>query len=263
MSRIKKVFNTYELGRLIEFRGKTVALINDRGYSVTTSKHISQAFSAVSHILNIGTKGDFDILKSVQSKKSFLEEEMKKHFKKLSFYAYSYKGSWLETQINVFNQFCHTLRLKKYQVKINDKYINEYNEHIQKRLARQSQLKSPELVLKREQKALKKAESDIVRWRQGGIITNAVRNLNPQLIRISGDTVQTSRGAEVPLKDARTLLNSILDGKAEGLILSQTTINGFKLTDFENNVVTIGCHRISLDDAKKVLVPLTLIQNSA
>src|SRR5579863_1349380 len=48
----------YELGRFVNYRGVRVAMINARGYSVTTSGHINSAYAATSHMAHLRTTGD-------------------------------------------------------------------------------------------------------------------------------------------------------------------------------------------------------------
>ncbi len=62
----------YELGRLVKYRGKQVAIINDTGYSVTTSKHIRRAWGAVAGQLRVKAK-DFNIAHGLKAAKAGFE----------------------------------------------------------------------------------------------------------------------------------------------------------------------------------------------
>lgn len=260
----------YKLGQIVKYKGKTVALINTDGYSVTTSKHISQAMSATRHLLRVSVSKDFDIEKAIKLQKLRIESELHAHFKSLKFRPLdNWVNSWDKTRIADHNKLCSELKLSKYKVKVTPKYIRDYNAHIQARLKRDAELNTPEAIAKREakreaaaqrkyEKELEKAANEIPAWRAGGPITNAVRNLDPQLIRVKGDYVETSRGASVPLSEAKELLSKIVRATAK----TGDKVGSFNLDRVNGNVVTIGCHNIDLNEAKAVLNPLRIVKEA-
>lgn len=263
----------YKLGQIVKYKGKTVALINTDGYSVTTSKHISQAMSATRHLLRVSVSKDFDIEKAIKLQKANIESELQSHFKRLKFSkhdtGWNYEFCSERNSIAKHNALCESLKLSKYKVKVTPKYIRDYNAHIQARLKRDAELNTPEAIAKREakreaaaqrkyEKELEKAANEIPTWRAGGPITNAVRNLDPQLIRVKGDYVETSRGASVPLSEAKELLSKIVRATAK----TGDKVGSFNLDRVNGNVVTIGCHNIDLNEAKAVLNPLRIVKEA-
>lgn len=161
---------------------------------------------------------------------------------------------WMENeQIKEFNDKCTQLKLSKLKVNVTKKQIVEINAYIQQRNKRELELKSPEMQAKRQAKALKRVSNEIANWRNGGQLTNAVRSLKLKLLRIKGDTVQTSGGAEVPLSDALRLLKLVESGKAK----QGESVGHFTLTNVYQDFVKIGCHDIQISEAKAVLDSIT------
>lgn len=252
----------YELGRLVTYKGKQVALINTQGYSVTTSSHISQAFSAVSHLINLGTTGDMaDVRAALVERQDSVINSLFNHFKRLSFRDRSAWGEYDEQNVREFNKTCTELGHKELILDLNLEYIELYNEHMQRRVDRAVELQSPEALAKKEKQQARKEElfkikiqDEINAWKTGGPLTNAVRAVRPQLIRImtridNGEQeVQTSLGAVVPFREAKRLLTRLLNNEG---INKGYKIGSFRLESCVDDVVKIGCHTFSLKDAKE------------
>ncbi len=268
----------YKLGSIMTFKGVKLAMINNSGYSVTTSKHISWASSAVSHLPMLYTQHDFDVIKSLKDTKASLESRMKDHFKKVKLDKTDYwnrEYNSLRDSIKEFNKTCDILKSKKYKVKVTSKYIRDYDAHVNKRIKRQEELNTPEMLAKRSAESIRRAElkaerlrvvkeevrkkelESIEAWKSGsGHATNAVNRIYPRIIRVKGDNVETSGGATVPLSEARLLLSRIMRSEAK----QGELIGGFTFDSVKNNIVKIGCHDIDLEQAKSVLNTLTLVK---
>jgi hypothetical protein len=76
------------------------------------------------------------------------------------------------------------------------------------------------------------------------------------LLRVKGETVQTSQSAEVPLSHALRLLN-LIERKAArvGERVGHYTLTGVESLKDVPPYVTIGCHKILLSEAQTVLKP--------
>lgn len=284
----------YELGRLVEYKGMTVALINTRGYSVTTSKHISSAFSAASHLVSLGysEKPAFEtvtgyIRQALLEKQDGLINDLFNHFNATKF-GYRYQSESLEKQyqsncfnwgtdwgvekrVIEFNALCEKLGHREYILDLNNDFIDTFNAHVYMRIKRGAELTSPEAEAKREKQReqreaalIRKAEKQVNDWRNGGQLTDAVRNFKYQLIRVKNDTVETSKGASVPLSHAVRLLSLIQSGKVkDGERIGHFTFNSIVKSapnthDGGESVIRIGCHSILLSEALNVLGHLTL-----
>jgi hypothetical protein len=149
----------YELGRIVNYKGKTVAMINTQGYSITTSNHISRAFSAVSHMLNLGTKGDMaDIRGALVEKQDYILNSLFGHFSRLSFRYSLAWGEYDQENVTEFNKLCTTLGHKELVLDLNPEFIQLYNEHMQRRVDRANELQSPEALAKKEKQRVRKEE---------------------------------------------------------------------------------------------------------
>lgn len=102
-----------------------------------------------------------------------------------------------------------------------------------------------------------KYASYVAQWLDGAIIPSMPYNAWPsgfELIRIkpSDNTlVESNRGAEVPINEARQLLQAFLNGQAK----IGDKVGHFTVDELPNNenIVKIGCHKVSLDQAKQAL----------
>ena len=248
----------YELGRLIKVKGHTVALINNRGYSVTTAKHISWAWGACSHMIRIKSSS-FNWLQGLKDESANIKGELAALLRRRTFWSSSissetineYLGndSYLGGRINEFNKTAKLLGKASLCVKVTASYKRQLQAHIESRLKREAELKSPEHIKAKAEKAVKKAEKDITAWRQGGTLTNALRSLKPMLIRVQGDSVQTSSGAHVPLNEALELFKRI----SCGLPVDDDAMGSFKVDTVRNGEIKIGCHTFALSEVQSVL----------
>jgi hypothetical protein len=76
------------------------------------------------------------------------------------------------------------------------------------------------------------------------------------LLRVKGNLIETSEGADVPLDHALRLLSKIEAGLAKkGERVGNFTLEAVSALDKEPVIVTIGCHKIDLNEARSVLKP--------
>lgn len=250
----------YELGRLIMYRGVRVAMINARGYSVTTSGHIESAYAATSHMarLKSSTGNLTDVRGALVERQGELMDILFDHFSGIKFRPGSQwdrESSYGdESWIKEFNALCVTLKHPELALDLNETFIGLYDSHIELRLERDRALNTPEAIALRDAKAAKRAAGAIEKWRAGGALTQDLRNLKTQLIRVNGPEVQTSGGASVPLSHALRLLRMVDKGTAK----AGESVGAFRLDAIQGDVVKIGCHTIAISEAREVLGPVAL-----
>jgi hypothetical protein len=274
----------YELGRMVKYNGFVVALVNDTGWSVTTGKHIYQALSAASHLPTLKTK-DLVVrsrhhVTENKSDKVLVREAMLRLqgdtldkmfdvFKRRTFWkddcwARQCESDYgLQSDISMFNKLCDTLGFETLRLDITPEYIKAYDAHVMIALKRTAELDKgrDERRAKQQEIDAAKLVKNVQAWRLGGPTTNGIQNLAHQLLRIVGETVETSKGAEVPLKHAIRLLRMIDKGTAK----PGESVGSFELSEVRKDVVRIGCHTIDIDEARAVLggvrAPLTLVKD--
>lgn len=256
----------YRLGELTEYRGVKVALINNTGYSNTTAKHIHNAWSSVSHMTRLKVGHDFDVFKGLISTQTKLVNGIMDHFSHLKFYPdYDIHNSRIIGQINEFNLTCIRLQHSDLKIDLNADFMLLMSEHVKNRNLKNAAIDAkkndPKVIEEKRLYDLHKLQIDIQAWRLGGPLTTDIRNLRPMLLRvkesISETLVQTSGGAEVPLRDAIKLLSLIENkqqqcGEKVGAFILDTV-------NYVTGIVKIGCHDIHLSEAKHVL---NLLNNS-
>lgn len=164
----------YELGRLIEYKGKTVALVNTTGYSVTTSKHISMALSATSHLPTVKVRHDFDLEKGLINEQDSLIDSIMSNLNARSFWSdHKFYDSYDKEQIVEFNKKVNLLGFKHLELTIGQDFIDLINEHVEFRKLRQKELNATAEIRRIEQAkkdAVKHAEQ-IQAWRVDGPFT--------------------------------------------------------------------------------------------
>lgn len=241
----------YELGRLVEINGHTVALINSTGYSVTTSKHINSALHATKHMPRITVTHDFDWKKGLLETQNSLISYLMGTLSGRVFHSPLNRKSYQIQSINDFNNVCASVGMDQLKIEIPKEFLSLLNSHISKCIRKMKRDNSVKQA-KREQDRLeriKNGAAEIEAWKQGGPRTEAVRDLEPQIIRVVDDVVETSRGADVPLDHARRLLRLLETRRAK----KGVKVGHFTVDKVLKSVVKIGCHDISINQAKEVL----------
>lgn len=255
----------YELGRLIDYNGHTIAMINTIGYSNTTSKHIHHALSACSHMITLTTEGNWDVEESLLNWQGQILTGFMDHFTQLKFWSGSdydkESDSWFQSALQKFNHAASILGHAHLQLLIPDDWWELRQEHINERRQRAIELSSPEHLAKLEMQRARREELAAEKKRRelAGAIKRFMagesvypRGLRPQIIRVKGDLVQTSDAASVTLPNARRLLMAY----DSGLDLLGYEIDGFKVTviDRANNRIKIGCHALDVNQCREVLL---------
>ena len=198
----------YKLGRIVDHNGVKVALVNDEGYSVTTSKHISSAARAASHLVVIYSHC-LDIEDGLQRYLNELINRLISPFLELKFY--NDENKCLISDISDHNTLCNILGFPQYKLDVAEDYLELIRNHKRYRIETNKINKAkkldPEFIKKKQELKERKQKLEIDKWLNGGTRNNTIRSLRPQLIRVKNNEVETSSGASVPLKDALNLLN--------------------------------------------------------
>jgi hypothetical protein len=224
-----------------EFIDNESILINDIGYSNTTSKHISLVISATSHKRQFfKTKTD---LKEVHY-------EITSYLKKLP-KARENKVYYLKEIFSLFKSLNEYLEYTKTKTKVSK--LKEYKEikKIVQRLETEKEtiLKEvTELNKRKAQREKEKQKEKISLWRNHEI--RYINKLSQSLLRLSLDKkqIETSGGVNIETKKAKVLYKLIEAGKdIKGFKLDYYTVIGIK-----DNILKIGCHNIPLQEVRTI-----------
>lgn len=270
----------YELGRLIEFRGRTVAVINDSGYSKTTSGHISSAWHAVEHMPRVKTPGDFStgcVRRGLVIEQDKLVDDLFNHFKRVSFYVgekqWGLKGEYGDVggyakQVSEFNAKVVGFGYPELALDINSDFIKSFDAKLVIGVER-AKIKDAAKIAQRAADDLERqiqAKENVEAWRAGRQVS--INGLSPQILRVNGDLVESSRGASVTLKEARAFLRAIETKKIKpGTKVGDYTFNGMTTLNSAAHerelAVKVDCHTIAVSELRAVVgASLSLVRGA-
>jgi len=255
----------YLAAQIHTIRGKKVAFINSHNYSVTTCKQLSNIRRALNGLMDYFEASDPSrpetaLMRAETGLNNAVKLGLNNRITIDSKESIKYKLEDIEHCLNRLNDLRRVLG-KRRKV-ISKRTLSEIQDNLESRLKRHNELNTPEMKAKREEakakreaKKLEKEEKlkleKIERFRTG---ENVIIDLPYELLRIDGDTVVTSRGAKVPLSEAKAMLSVLMAGQTP----SNPQIGSFtfnNVTDRENDkVIAIGCHRILLSEAMSVIL---------
>ena len=250
----------FPLGQIHDFNGHKIAVLTSHSYSNTTAKHKNWSWSATSHLIQLSSSKVDCLDAALLETQTALIDDLSSNFTRRSFYSGSktnHYNEYYKKQVETFNKTCDVLKQSKMKLDVSQDFIESMNDHVKACLEHQKVLDAEFDVrqAKRQLKLAEKLKVTIDLRKNGGPLTSDLRMLRPQIIRVQGDLVETSSGASVPLNEAKQLLSKLINKTAK----ENESIGSFKFNNLTNGIVVIGCHQISLEQAKQVLIPLTLV----
>jgi hypothetical protein len=240
--------------------GKAAAcLIRSDSYSVTTGKQISDVCSAFHgrspyfRVPDVNNPKAADNILHLSGKVADAVTELIN-----SRDGNSYNGvSRIVEAAKEFNSYCQIFGIRD-SIELPEDFLQEMRQLNDVKLtaaaARREYQKAhqPEIEAAREAAAAKrladataKAAEQLTAWRQGAAVSypyNTYSRDSGDELRIRGEVVETSRGATVPLTEAKRLVEAIRRGDdVEG-----ASIGPYTVSRLETDAIVIGCHRILL-----------------
>lgn len=239
-------------------RGKVV-LMTEKKYSVTTAKHISLTRRAIDcdYVPALNVMVDDTKFSTKQLHHDNLNYALKKIETLVlkSTRARSNAAYYLNTAmdaardyqkyIDYFKPSLLSIHKKAYDALITDLYFTqELKDKI--RAAAALEVKRQEA---RHATAIENEKEALLLWRAGGALN---RSFQYTALRIKDDHVETSRGARVPIDQARILASMIKDKKD----VLDFEIDGFKIVSYAGGILKIGCHEITQNEIDALLPSL-------
>ena len=251
----------YKLAQILTLQS---VLINDIGYSVTTSKHINETTHATRHLTRffsseVFLKNALSECESLAQKIPFARSNKLNHINRIK---------RLYNKVIEFDLFCKEnkidfIRWSNYQ-KINtklDKRSKDFKrlQYLYNSLSNIETLESEIKAQKQIEKAKREREQKqlIKRYRLG---KSDFLRLDFDLLQIryneQGYHVHTSQNVRIDIQEAKKLLIAL-----ESLKYNQEAINktlrGYKISHYtikgaKNNALVVGCHRIKFDEIKTI-----------
>ena len=235
----------YLLASFIENKkGEKAILINNEGYSRTTSKHISAIIQASrqyrqffkTHIdKNLLLQSLEDLKKKIlKAKKPFLYSDQAQHLEKKYLEFCGFMGQKVDRELKKAFLFFHNK-------------VEEMGEIYQKEIeeAEKARIKAEKARIKAEK--IKDAEN-LAKFMNYEINYHYFYS-GEDFLRISqdGQFIETSQRVKIPIESAKILYKLIKSGK---------DIKGYKIEDFTvislNGTLKIGCHQINTENVHEI-----------
>ena len=229
----------YLLGEFID--DKTI-VIDDRGYSSTTAKHISWIIGGTSQYKQFFTRSCDLHLVNLQI--LALKDRLAKA-KKPEKYINEMLSLW--TSLNEYIKYTknkNTPKDPRYkEIKRIVKAIQSQPEEFQQQLALAK--KKEELMRKRSEE--KQIKDTLSKWYNYEVHTFRIGEKDYLRISQDGSNIETSQHVKVSIDEARTLYQLICKGiDIKGHRISNYIVNSI------NGTLKIGCHNIDMDSVHKV-----------
>ena len=237
----------FEMARFID--DETV-FITPRRYSVSTTNHLSLVRQAVRH-KTVFTVPDFTYH---PDNVRYLIDKARDHFDKAK-----RARKYADWEIRSGRETAETTRayITKFQVAVPDSHVELWqalhtdtylNSEVQATLlakARAAQAAEREAT-KQARLAREREEAErLEQWVRGELDWG---RFSAMRLRVKGDTVQTTHGANVPVIEARKLYRAL---KA-GMNIEGQQVGYYRVTRVTESELVIGCHNIPLSEVERI-----------
>jgi hypothetical protein len=273
------------IGRFVTSpRGNRIALLSSNQWSVTTSSHQSEVWSAVHHKtifkvpnlqndsgsvevnVNFFLREITDALnKSIKSRKNarWNLERAERLITKLQEYVHEFEYTpEFNLPMDLLDKAAKHAHIAEERLK---QYENESEEDREKRLGpgrvRRERLKKEKAAAKQRNLEIQYAK-EIEYFRSGNSHSIPYWYGRHALLRLKpGDptTVQTSRGAEFPLCDAKLVFSLLLryaqmsDYNYTHGSSNNFSLGPFRVDSFKDGIITAGCHTVEWSEAVRFM----------
>tara|TARA_R110000822_G_scaffold109088_1_gene238857 strand:+ start:962 stop:1837 length:876 start_codon:yes stop_codon:yes gene_type:complete len=250
-NRIYSYGSHYLLGEFIHY--KTI-IINDFGYSVTTSKHICELINATSQYEQFFTSS-IDI-KHVETE---IDYNLKKLSKANKPEIYISNITKLESSLTKWVDYCKENKIKKEHFSKYNFVVNKSNYKYKKIVKTANSLLTPEALekikekgkknsIKQKAKDKKDLKTKLDKFNAYKIDRFKVGEFDYLRLSENKQFVETSQNIRIEKNEAKKLYFAI---KKKVDIRGQR-IGYFTINKIDNKALTVGCHKICIKSVKKV-----------
>lgn len=240
------------------YKKHRIALVRVDPYSNTTAKHLADIRRALQGLMPYFLVSDVTDLKAAVKELDERATQAIAEGMKRRVFNRQEDARWTIEQVEEAYKEASELReaLGRATIEPPKAAMEDLKAHVAKLQKRYYERNTPEAIATREAEQARKAEAKlagaIAEFRSSG---RAIRESMPyDLLRVSGDDVLTSRGARVPLREARALYRAIEQGRdVLGAKVGEFTVTAVRPYMGADKVVYVGCHRILLSEAAKAL----------
>jgi len=218
---------------LCEFIDQNTVIINNDGYSVSTSKHIGMITLATQDRKQYFTQ-QIETKAALSNVKNWLDKVVRaRSTNSINYYVDSINSTF-KAYFDYLEYTKQKTKYKKYAnhreiVRISESFYNDF-ENLETRL-KEAQIKQAAKNKKETEKKVKNWKKNELDWFRS--------STGLDYLRLKGENVETSQGVKVPIKEVKRLLN-ILD---RGDIVGERVNDTYIVRSF-NGLLKIGCHNI-------------------
>ena len=237
-----------------EFINDETIIINDFGYSVTTSKHISELINATSHYNQFFTSS-IDI-KHVQTEINYNLKKLSKANKPEIYISNITK---LESNLTKWVKYCKENKIKKEHFSKYNFLVNKSNYNYKKIVSIANSLLTPEAIEKIKAKGKKDAikqkakderelKTKLNKFNSYKIDRFKIGKFDYLRLSQNGQFVETSQNIRIEKSDAERLYFSIKNN----FNIIGNKIGYYRVNKIDNKALTVGCHKICIKSVQKV-----------
>ena len=250
-NRIYSYGSHYLLG---EFINSYTIIINDFGYSVTTSKHINELRNATSHY-NVFLTSSIDI-KYVQTE---INSNLKKLAKANKPEIYISNITKLEYNLSKWVKFCKDNKIKKEHFSKYNFLVNKSNYNYKKIVKIANRLLTPEAIekikakgkkdaLKQKAKDKREFKTKLDKFNTYKIDRFKIGEFDYLRLSENKKFVETSKNIRIEKNEAKKLYFAI----KKKIDIRGQKIGYYTINKIDNKALTVGCHKICIKSVQKV-----------
>lgn len=229
----------FEIARFVK---PDVIIFTSRGYSVSTSKHITYTHRAIPDSVKVFTFPSFDnhagnLIYALELIKAKYTEAARSR---------KYTEHILQTVVESAKQLRDYIA--EFKVKVTKKQLAEI-ERAETCLTEDVLTALREKLAEAQKKQVEANRNQINEWIEckRASISSSVKKVFLRVKCNSPELVETSLGANVPLKEARILYKAISAGKS----VVNFQIGNYYVNRYEKGTLTIGCHKLHDDEINR------------
>lgn len=251
-------YNTAIAEHVTDAQGQPFIILNRTSYSNTTSKQQGRLFSAANHLQRIWVDhipyNAQGLTPSRLDNKRLIERYEAEAAQWLAKAATARKNGD-QYRANAFN---HLTELKNYLAFFGIEYETGDLSELEA-AAIESAKREREAEKARKAARIAEQAEALEKWRAG---ENVYRSFEVTALRVKGDTIETSRGANIPVEHAVKVwpLLKRLHDRGESYQHGSHAIHlgHYTLTSFSGDVLTVGCHKIPFSEVASIAQQLHL-----
>ncbi len=245
-----------------------IVLFTSRGYSSSTGKHKTLIRSAIPSGFNVvycddPSKGAEHNLDKWRAAVEWMRRD---------FAAKTHKISRGNLAVEIFKNcesaivYCMALKIAA------PEWTNESNDEMAARdyvyeLAKAREIKKAAARAEYEKQMGLEAAERMALWAIGENVYSGGFQYLPTALRIKGESIQTSRGANIPVADAIKLWPLLLRAKQSGKTLEaglhSINLGAYRFNSFDGHILIVGCHQIAWNEIEKMADQLNLLKEAA